>query len=69
MLGIAAAVRFFHYALFEEPLLSIPSFVVDFAVTLLAAGFGYRLTRARQMVRQYGWLYRRTGLLRWRRAE
>jgi hypothetical protein len=68
MLGIAAAVRFFHYALFDEPLLSLPSFLVDFAVTLLAAGFGYRLTRARQMVRQYGWLYRRTGLLRWRRA-
>jgi hypothetical protein len=27
---------------------------------------GYRTTRARQMTRQYPWLYERTGLLSWR---
>ncbi|HWB44207.1 MAG TPA: hypothetical protein VG900_02100 [Hyphomicrobiaceae bacterium] len=68
MLGIAAAVRFFHYALFGEPLLSLPSFIVDFAVAVLAAGAGYRITRVNQMARQYGWLYRRVGPLHWRPA-
>ena len=49
MLALAAAVRFFHFALFEEPLLSLNSYVVDFAVALAAASLGYRLVRARQM--------------------
>ena len=30
-----------------------------------SAAFAYRLTRVRQMVRQYPWLYRRKGLLGW----
>ena len=46
MLAIAAAVRFFHFALFEEPLLSLTSYVVDFAIAFVAASLGYRL-RAR----------------------
>ena len=57
---MAAAVRFCHFALFEEPLLSLPSYVVDFAIAFAAASLGYRLVRARQMAVQYGWLYRRT---------
>ena len=31
MLALAAAVRFCHFALFEEPLLSLRSYAVDFA--------------------------------------
>ena len=65
-LAIAATVRFFHYALFDEPLLSLKNLVVDFAVVLIAATFGYRLYRAHQMARQYPWLFERTGPLRWR---
>jgi hypothetical protein len=68
MLGIAAGVRFFHYALFEEVLLSARNFAVDFAVALVAASLGYRLVRAGQMARQYGWLFRRAGPLGWRRV-
>jgi hypothetical protein len=34
----------------------------------LAFGFaGFRVTRAAQMVRQYGWLNERSGAMRWRR--
>lgn len=67
MLAIAAGVRFFHFALFAEPLLSFRNLVVDFAVATFSASLGYRLVRARQMTQQYGWLYRRKGLLGWRR--
>ena len=66
MLAVAAAVRFCHFALFEEPLLSLPSYLVDFAVALAAASAGYRLVRARQMAVQYAWLFRRRGLFGWR---
>ena len=66
MLALAAAVRFCHFALFEEPLLSLPSYVVDFAIAFVAASLGYRLARARQMAVQYGWLFRRLGPLAWR---
>ncbi len=66
MLALAAIVRFFHFALFEEPLLAPNSYLVDFAVTLVAASLGYRVVRARQMVTQYGWLFRRAGPLGWR---
>ncbi len=65
-LVVAAAVRFLHFALFEEPLASLPSYAVDFAIAFAAASLGYRLARARQMAVQYGWLYRRSGPLGWR---
>jgi hypothetical protein len=67
MLGLAAAVRFCHFALFEEPLLSPASYAVDFVVAFAAAALGYRVVRARQMALQYGWLFRSRGLLGWRR--
>jgi hypothetical protein len=66
MLAVAAAVRFCHFALFEEPLLSLPSYIVDFAVALAVASVGYRFVRARQMAVQYAWLFRRSGPLGWR---
>ena len=49
MLALAAVVRFCHFALFEEPLLSLRSYIVDFAIAFAAASLGYRLVRARQM--------------------
>jgi len=66
MLALAAAVRFCHFALFEEPLLSPRSYAVDFAIAFAAASLGYRLVRARQMTVQYGWLFRRRGPMGWR---
>ena len=65
MLALAAVVRFCHFALFDEPFLSLPSYVIDFAVAFPAAAFGYRIVRARQMTTQYSWLYRRHSLLGW----
>ena len=42
MLLLAAAVRFCHYALFQEPLLGAVSYGVDFVVAMAAAALGYR---------------------------
>jgi hypothetical protein len=62
-------VRFFHYALFYETLLSLKNFIVDYVVVVAACAWGYRITRVRQMVEQYPWAYERSGLLSWRRRE
>jgi hypothetical protein len=64
---LAAGVRFCHFALFEEPLLSPVGYAVDFLVALLLAALGFRLLRARQMAAQYAWLFQRSGALSWRR--
>jgi hypothetical protein len=69
MLALAAAVRFCHFALFAEPLLSVPHYLADFAVTLAAGSIGYRLLRARQMAVQYSWLFRRSGPFAWRTVK
>jgi hypothetical protein len=67
MLGIACAVRFMHYALFQGPLLSAQSLVVDYLVAVVSASIGYRIVRAGQMGAQYGWLFARAGPFGWRR--
>jgi hypothetical protein len=56
--GLAAAVRFFHFALFAEPLLAPGNYVIDLAVLLAVGLAGYRVRRARQMATQYAWLDR-----------
>ncbi len=66
---LTAAVRFIHYALFHGTLLSLHYFVVDLVVLAVLAALGYRITRAGQMASQYGWLYKRTGPLTWRRTS
>jgi hypothetical protein len=63
---LAAAVRFFHYALFDGRLLSPYYYLVTYAVLLAAGSLGYRAMRTTQMVSQYRWLYERTGPLTWR---
>jgi hypothetical protein len=62
---VSATLRFLDYALAGGELLSLAGFALGWAVQLAIAAFAYRLTRARQMVRQYPWLYRRKGLLGW----
>jgi len=69
MAPIAATVRFFHYALFGEPLVSLQNYLVDYGVVLIAASLGFRLLRERQMAQQYHWLFRRNGLLHWRKVS
>ena len=63
---LAAAVRFFHYALFDGNLLSLYYYLVTYAVTLAAGVLGFRAMRTTQMVTQYRWLYERTSPLTWR---
>jgi hypothetical protein len=62
---LSALLRFLDYALANGELWSIGGYLVGWAVQLALAAFAYRLTRARLMVRQYPWLYRRKGLLGW----
>ncbi len=69
MLLLAAAVRFLHYALFEEPLLSLKSYIADAVVLIAAALLGFRLTRVKQMTTQYYWLYERAGPFFWRERQ
>jgi hypothetical protein len=66
---LAAAVRFFHYALFDGRLLSLYYYLVAYAVLLAAACLGFRVMRTTQMVTQYRWLYERTGPLTWRERQ
>jgi hypothetical protein len=53
MLLLAAAVRFMHFALFEEVFLSARNFVVDYGILLVLSLTGYRLARSQQMATQY----------------
>jgi len=56
MILLAAAVRFFHFALFQEPLLAPGNYLVDLAVLFCVAAIGHRMTRRGQMATQYGWI-------------
>jgi hypothetical protein len=64
---LAAAVRFFHYALFNGTLTSLHYYAVAYAVLLIFASLGFRSMRTSQMVTQYAWLYERTSPLTWRK--
>jgi hypothetical protein len=58
MFILGAAVRFIHFALFDGTLLSLPAYGGDTAVAIAFAATGFRVTRTRQMARQYGFLGR-----------
>jgi hypothetical protein len=65
-IGLALGERFLDYALFDGELLSLGAFLTH-ALVLIAVGLAaYRLTMARQMVRQYPWLVERAGAFSWR---
>ena len=53
-LVIGLAVRFIHFALFQEILVSGRNYLIDCVILILAAAFGYVTTRRRQMLDQYG---------------
>jgi hypothetical protein len=63
---LGAAARFFHFALFEGQLLSVAAFACDTLIFLVVGLVSWQATRASLMVRQYPWLYLRTGPLTWR---
>lgn len=62
---LSAGLRFLDYALGGGELWSIGGYMLGWLVQLAIASFAYRLTRVRQMTRQYPWLYQRKGLLGW----
>ena len=62
MLFLTAGVRFLHYALYGEPLLSPQFFLVAYVWNLIVASLGYRTMRVAQMATQYSWAYERAGL-------
>jgi len=63
---LAAATRFIHFALFSGSLIAPWYYVVDLVVLLVIAFLGMRRTRSRQMVRQYGFAFERTGPISWK---
>jgi hypothetical protein len=62
VLALALGIRFLHYALFQEALLSAHYYLIDLVILAAAAAYGYTLTRARQMSTQYSWAYEKNGL-------
>lgn len=67
MMLLGMAVRFIHFALFEGTLLSPRYYLVDTAVVLTAAWFGWRRQRADTMARQYAFAFEKASPLTWRR--
>ena len=65
MVFLTAGVRFLHYALYAEPLLSLILFITAYIWAMAVGGVGYRAMRATQMATQYSWAYDRSGL-NWR---
>jgi len=55
MILLACGVRFLHFALFQEKLLSLHYYLIALAILLLASGGSYAWKRAAQMARQYPW--------------
>jgi hypothetical protein len=53
---MALVVRFMHFALFEEVMISLRNYIIDAAVLLLAGVVGYNVARRRQMAETYNWL-------------
>jgi len=56
--ALAAALRFIHFALFEATFLTLQFYLVDGLFCIAFGLAGYRVTRARQMATQYGFLRR-----------
>ena len=66
MIPMGLAVRFIHFALFNETLLQPQTYIVETAILIAVSCLSFQWTRAQQMVRQYYWLYEPNGPLGWR---
>ena len=69
MLLLAIAVRFVQFSVYQSQFLSLPAYLVDAAVCLIAGLLSFRLKRVQQMVTSYGCINRRAGPLSWRRQN
>ncbi|MBB6310307.1 DUF6867 family protein [Xanthobacter tagetidis] len=63
---LAGAVRFCHFALFEDTLFSLQHFVMEFLLLMAVAALGFRFVRRQQMTAQYGWMFEAHGPFAWR---
>lgn len=66
MIPMGLAVRFVHFALFNETLVFPRTYAIETLVLIAIAGLSFQRTRAQQMVSQYYWLYEPNGPLAWR---
>lgn len=66
MVLMGFALRFLHFALFEEELLEPVTWLFETGCLIAVALVSWQYTRAGQMVRQYYWLYEPAGPLSWR---
>jgi hypothetical protein len=62
MIVLSCAVRFLHFALYQEELLSLQFYAVTLIILLIASFSGYRSMRATQMATQYSWAFAKSGL-------
>jgi hypothetical protein len=65
-LTLAVADRFLLFALFGAKLMSAGGFAIAAVLLALTTAASYYRARARKMVRQYPWLYERSGPFGWR---
>lgn len=66
MIPMGLAVRFVHFALFNEVLWQPQTYLLETAILMVVSCLAFQRTRTLQMVRQYYWLYEPSGLLGWR---
>jgi len=65
MLPLGGVVRYIHYVIFQASLTSLPAYLLDTSLLLIFCALGFRVTKVRLMVRQYGWLYKKTSPFTW----
>ena len=63
---LAMTGRFLKWSLLGANGLSVSGFLIDLVVITAIGLVAYRIFLARNMVRQYPWLYRSAGLFSWR---
>ncbi len=66
MLLLGLAIRFFHFALFQETLVTPLTYLFESACLIVVGLLAWQHTRAGQMVRQYYWLYEANGPFGWK---
>ena len=66
---MGCADRFFVWAIFDAKLFTLAGYAVDTLCLGAIMAAAYRLAMARNMVRQYPWLYRRSGPFGWRPVD
>lgn len=66
---LAGAVRFCHFALFDDALFAPATSLAEALFLFAVAALGFRSVRRRQMSQQYGWLFTPSGAFGWRRRK